>query len=387
MSTTADWLLDPDIAYLNHGAFGALPRAVGEYAVELRRQMEANPTGLLARRLPGLLDDVRGQVAELLRADPDACVFVANATAGSAAVLTALAPMLEAGDEVVTTDHRYGAVGIQLEALAARTGARIVTAHVPLDAATSTDVVAAITERFTSRTRLLVVDSISSPSGFVFPVEQIVATSHERGIAVLVDAAHAPGQIEVDLRALGADFWVGNLHKWICSPRAAAVLCIADRWRADVRPLVPSHGYPAGFQPAFDWTGTLDPTPILAVPAALAFWSEYGWERMRGTQRATVDDGAASVAKALGTSAPVADEFRAAMRIIELPVTLGRETGLRLEARLSNDYRVEVPIMQLHNRSWIRVCGQVYNDGADYDRLAAALPELLETEEGLETDG
>ena len=326
MSNRTDWLLDPDVAYLNHGAFGALPRAVGDAAAELRAMMEANPANLMARRLPGMIDDVRGQVAELLNAEPAGAVFVANATAGTATVLASLTPTLRHGDEVLTTDHRYGAVAEQLDTLEARTGARIVTAHVPLDIGGTADVVAAITERITDRTKLLVVDSIASPSGFVFPLAEIIAAAHERGVPVLVDAAHAPGQIDVDLRGLDADFWVGNLHKWVSSPRAAAFLSVAERWRDVVHPLVPSHGYGSGFQPAFDWTGTFDPLPILAVPAALAFWTEFGWGRMREMQHAIVDDGAARVAKALGTSAPVVDRYRAGMRVIELPVTLTERT-------------------------------------------------------------
>jgi isopenicillin-N epimerase len=376
----ADWLLDPDIAYLNHGAFGALPTVVGEAAAELRTMMERDPADLMMRRLPSMINDVRTQLAEFLRADEAGCVFVPNATAGTATVLAAVAPSLEAGDEVLTTDHRYEAVKVQLGALAAAKGISPVFAHVPLSLTQREDVVAAITERITARTKLLVVDSIASSSGFVFPVEEIVTAAHERGVPVLIDAAHAPGQLDVDLSAIGADFWVGNLHKWICSPRAAAFLSIAPQWRDTVRPLVASHHFAGGLQPAFDWTGTFDPVTILAVPAALAFWSELGWDNVRKTQRATVDDGAARVAMALGTTAPTADEFRAAMRVIELPTILAPERARQVEATLSAEHQVEISLMALHGRSWVRVCGQIYNTPSDYDRLAAALPELVQAE-------
>ncbi len=380
MTNRTDWLLDPDVAYLNHGAFGALPRVVGEAASGLRAEMEGNPANLMARRLPGMLDDIRNQVAALLHADPAGSTFVGNATAGTATVLTALGSDLGPGDEVLTTDHRYGAVGVQLETLADRTGASIVTAHVPLDIATRADVVAALAERVTAHTKLLVIDSIASASGFVFPLAEIIPAMHDLGIPVVVDAAHAPGQLDVDLEALGADFWVGNLHKWVSSPRAAAILNVAPKWRDRVRPLVPSHHFAKGYQPAFDWTGTFDPIPILAIPAALAFWAEFGWDEMRATQRAIVDDGAARVAKALGTTAPAADDFRAAMRVIELPVTLDVERAYDVEAVLSAEHKVEVSLMSLHARSYVRVCGQVYNTPSDYDRLAAALPGLVEAE-------
>jgi isopenicillin-N epimerase len=197
---------------------------------------------------------------------------------------------------------------------------------------------------------------------------------------VLVDAAHAPGQIDVDLAATGADFWVGNLHKWVCSPRAAAIMSVAPQWRETIRPLVASHHYADGYRPGFDWTGTFDPVNVLAIPAALAYWDALGWDDVRSQQRALVDDGAKRVAAALGTSSPARDEFRAAMRVIELPRTLTDPQAREIETALSRDHRVEVSLMKLHGRDWVRVCGQVYNTTGDYDRLAAALPALLEAE-------
>jgi isopenicillin-N epimerase len=377
MAGMTEWLLDPGVAYLNHGAFGALPRAVGDAALELRLMMERNPADLMMRRLPDMLDRVRDRLAEFVSADAAGCVFVANATAGTSAVLGSLASSLIAGDEVLTTDHRYDAVGVQLGVLAQRTGAVPVFAHVPLDVRSVADVVGAITERITGRTKLLVVDAIASASGFVFPLAEIVAAAHDRGVPVLVDAAHAPGQIHNDLRRVDADFWVGNLHKWVCSPRAAAVLVVAPRWRDVVRPHVASHHYANGFQPAFDWTGTFDPVNVLAIPAALDFWDSLGWHDVRRQQSSLVDDGAAKVAAALGTTAPVADEFRAAMRVIELPASLGPEQARHVEARLSNEHCIEVSLMHLHDRDWVRVCGQIYNSADDYARLAEALPSLL----------
>jgi isopenicillin-N epimerase len=373
----SDWLLDPDVAYLNHGAFGAVPRVVDEAARDLQLMMESNPADLMMRRLPGMLNDVRGRLAELLGADEAGCVFVANATAGTSTALTSLASSFQPGDEIVATDHRYHAVGVQLAALAGTHGVVAIEAHVPLSSTSVADVVAAIAKKFTDRTRLLVVDAIASASGFVFPLSDIVGMAHERGVPVLVDAAHAPGQIANDLASIDADFWVGNLHKWICSPRAAAIMSVAPRWRDTIRPHVPSHHYAGGLQPAFDWTGTFDPVKILAVPAALDFWEALGWGAVRKQQSALVDDGAQRVAEALGTTAPVGEQFRAAMRVIELPVTLDGHESREVERLLSEKHKVEVSLMRLHGKDWVRVCGQIYNTPADYDRLAAALPELL----------
>jgi isopenicillin-N epimerase len=194
---------------------------------------------------------------------------------------------------------------------------------------------------------------------------------------VLVDAAHAPGQIDNDLGRIGADFWVGNLHKWVCSPRAAAIMSIAPTWRDIVRPPVMSHHYAEGLHPAFDWTGTFDPVNLLAVPAALDFWESLEWDDVRHRQNALVDDGAARVAAGLGTAVPVANEFRAAMRVVELPTVLSIDEGRAIERHLSAEHRIEVSLMPLHGRSYVRVCGQVYNSPTDYERLATVLPALL----------
>jgi isopenicillin-N epimerase len=376
----ADWLLDPDIAYLNHGAFGAVPRIVAQAAAEHRLMMERDPMDLLARRLPRLIDDVREQVSDLLHADPARTVFMPNATTGTATVVASLAPSLEPGDEMLTTDHRYAAVAAQFQRTAAERGTSAVVASVPLNARTAADVVEAITERITDRTRLLVVDAIASPTGFRFPVAEIVTAAHERGVPVLVDGAHAPGQIAVDIEATGADFWTGNLHKWVCCPRAVAVLCVTQAWTDTVRPLVASHGFFHGLHESFDWTGTFDPTNLLAVPAALEFWAAIGWEEMRRVQRSLVDAGAQQVATALGTRVPISNDFRAAMRIVELPVVLDNDQSRSLEQALSEKFRVEVSVMQMADTSYVRVCGQVYNAPDDFDRLATGLTALLQPE-------
>jgi len=376
----SEWLLDPDVAYLNHGAFGALPTVVADAALELRLMMERNPADLMMRRLQGMLDDVRDRLAEFLDADAAGCVFVPNATTGTATVIASLTETFGTGDEILITDQRYGAVAIQTDRAAAEHQTSTVIAHVPLDVESPADVVAAIVDRITPRTRLVVIDGIASLSGFVFPATEIVAAVHERGLPVLVDAAHSPGQVANDLTAIDADFWVGNLHKWVCSPRAAAMLSVAPQWRDTVKPFVASHYFGNGLHESFDWTGTFDPVNILAIPAALDFWEAKGWEEVRQQQRALVDAGAATVAEALGTVVPVRAEFRAAMGIIELPEQLTPDQATAIETVLSEKHLIEVSIMHLQGKSYVRVCGQIYNTAADYERLAAVLPDLLEAE-------
>ena len=374
-----DWQLDPAITYLNHGSFGVLPTPVAEAAAEIRREVERNPADLLVRRLPGRIDEVRSRVADLLGAQPANLAFVDNASSGTATVLAVLTASMARGDQVLTTDHCYPAVSAQLAVARERHGVEPVPAHVPMDVTGPSDVVAAILDRATSRTRLLVVDGIASASGLHFPVTEIVAAAHERGIPVLVDAAHMPGQVAVDLRATGADFWVGNLHKWVCCQRGLAVLHVAPSWQQVIRPLVASHGYAEGFQPAFDWTGTKDPVPLLSVPAALDYWDGIGWDAARSRQRALVDAGADVLAAALGTCSPKPPRMTAAMRIVALPVELDEAAARTLRERLHDEHRFEVAVLELHGRSWLRVCGQVYNAPGDYERLASVLPGMLTT--------
>lgn len=370
-----EWLIDPGIAYLNHGGFGALPRPVADAAAEWRQVVEANPTDLFMRRWQGLVDGVRERVAALVNAPASELVFVPNATTGSATVIASLP--LQQGDELLTTDHRYGAVRRQLEHAAAQHGARLTEAHVPLDAASAAEVVEAVMTKVTDRTRLVVVDHIASPTGFVFPVADIARAARDAGVPLLVDGAHAPGQVHVDLAAVGADYWVGNLHKWVCSPRARAVLHVPTTSQDRVRPLVPSHDYLDGFQPAFDWTGTFDPIPLLAIPAALDFWEAVGWDTARRRQRTLANDGARRIADALGTRVPVADEFTAAMRLVELPRTMTLQDGRALEARLTTEHKVTAYVTHHSGASFVRVCGQLYNTPDDYARLADALTASL----------
>jgi isopenicillin-N epimerase len=373
--TATRWLVDPDHAYLNHGGFGALPVPVAEAAAAIRAEVEANPTDMLMRRWPALIDAVRDRVAGLLGTDPANLVFVPNATAGTATVLSSL--HWEPGDEVVSTDHRYPAVASQLGVLL-RYGVKVVEQHVPVDIGSVAEIVDRIMAGVTERTKLVVIDSIASPTGFLFPVAEIAAAARERGIAVLVDGAHAPGQIAVDIDALGVDFWVGNLHKWVCSPRGCAALAVAPKWRDVVRPLVASHGYSLGYHDAFDWTGTADPVPVLAIPAALDFWDSLGWDAVRRHQRELVTAGARRVAAAIGTEVAIADEFTAAMRLVRLPVDLRSEAEREAVAyRLITEHGVTAHITEHAGTTYVRMCGQLYNTAEHYDRLGEALTKVL----------
>jgi len=301
-------------------------------------------------------------------------VFTDNSTAGLQTVIGQL--KLAAGDEVLTTDHCYVPAMTQLRKVAAITGAVIRVAPVPVPAASSSAVADAILSEVSSRTKWVVVDHIASCSGMVFPVSQIVAHCRPQGIGVLIDGAHAVGQLPVDLDELGADFWVGNLHKWLCAPKASAVLYAAPQWRDGLRPLVASHRFDDGFQPAFDWTGTRDPSALLAATDAMAFFEQAGWPAVREHNNDLARRGAELVASRIGTTVPGGDGLTASMRLIQLPEPLGEFDAREIERGLLDEYKVVVPITYHGGWQWVRVSAQLYNTIGDYERLAAALVKL-----------
>jgi len=370
------WALDPALAYLNHGAFGATPRAVLDVQSGLRAALEANPADFYLRRLRTLLTEVRSRLATFLRTTPDSLVFVENATTGTQTALGAVP--LGPGDEVVCTDHIYPAVLVQLRREAARRGFEVVVAHVPIEVEGPGDVAAAVIQALGPRAKLLLVDQIASPTGLVFPIRDLAAECRRRGITILVDGAHAPGSLELDLDDLGVDFWTGNLHKWVCSPKSAAVLYAAPDRRADLHPLVASHDHDAGYQPGFDWTGTRDPTALLSAPAAIDLFAAAGWPEVRRHNAELAGRGAALVADRFGAAVPFPDpDLTAGMRLVALPRELDADEARSLERRLLDEYAVVVPVMFFQGWRWVRVSGQLYNTLDDYRRLADALEACL----------
>lgn len=369
------WQLDPGIAYLNHGGFGAVPRAVDRVRRELLAELEHNPTRFLTVRLAELLASARSRLAAFLGADPAGLVVTTNATTGVQTVLSSLD--LTAGSEIVTTDHSYGAVRVQLQALHRRTGCALRVARVGLPVGDPADIVAAVMAQVSAATNLVVLDHVASPSGVIFPVAPIAAACRARGVPVLVDGAHAAGMLPVDLGELGVDFWVGNLHKWICAPKTAAVLSIAPQWRELIRPLVASNDYDSGLLPAFDWTGTVDPTPLLAAVTSVELLTAIGWDAIREHNRLLAAAGARVLADALGTQLPVPDVLAGALRTVDLGQVLEAPTARLVERRLFDEHRIQVPVTALDGHRWIRLSAQLYNTPGDYDRLARVLPALL----------
>ncbi|MDP2307536.1 MAG: aminotransferase class V-fold PLP-dependent enzyme [Pseudomonadota bacterium] len=369
------WGLDPEVTFLNHGSFGATPRAVLDAQTRWRDEMEREPVLFLARKLPALMEAVRVRVASFLGADPAGLLPVANATTGVATVFHSLT--WGPGDELLLADSTYNAVKQAARALSDRYGVRVVEVKVPFPLTAPEQVTAAYVAAFSPRTRLVVVDHVVSATGCVLPAAAIVAEARRRGVPVLVDGAHAPAMLRLDLTELGADFYTGNLHKWLCTPKGTAILSIAPAWRAIVHPLAISHGYGGGVTGEFDWTGTFDPSAWLAVPSALDLFSGFGPDAVRASNHALVQNGRIHLAEALGVALPHPDDpaLYAAMAAVEVPwarATDGASLNA-LSAALYDQHRIEVPFSAYDHRVWVRISGQLYNAPEDYVRLADVL--------------
>jgi len=369
-------LLHPGVTFLNHGSFGACPAELLEEAEDWRRRLEAEPVDFFVRRLPGHLAAALEAVGDFLGAPGRDLAFVPNATAGVNAVLAGL--RFAPGDEVLTTDHRYGAVSTALRRWVERDGARVVEAPVPFPLQRPEEVVAAVVAAIGPRTRLLVVDHITSPTALVFPAAALVAAAHARGVPVLVDGAHVPGQIDVHLTTLGADWWVGNLHKWLSCPRGTAVLYTHPRHQSSTHALATSHGYGGGFRAEFDWPGTFDPAPWLCAPRAIALHAAQGGPAFRAAHHALVREGRARVADALGQPLPHPDDPALYAAMAAIPLGLPASAAGAAHDALFHQHQIEVPVVPFGGAAWVRISGYAaHNRPEHYARLAAVLPGVV----------
>lgn len=383
------WSIDPSVVYLNHGSFGATPRTIQAFQSELRARMEKNPQQFFSRDLERMLDETRAALGAFLSAAPEDLVFVPNATTGVNAVLRSL--RFEPGDELLTTDHEYNACKNVLEFAAERDGARVVVAKVPFPLASEDEVVSAIAAAATPRTRLLLVDHVSSPTGLVFPIARIAAAMAERGIDVLVDGAHAPGMLDLSLASLAPHvaYYTANCHKWLCTPKGAAFLWVRRDKQPKIRPHVISHGANAPrtdrsrFALEFDWPGTTDPTAALSIGPSIDFLRTLAPD-FRARNRALVLEARDILCAALGVPKPAPDSMIGSLASIPLPDA--REVrpfsplyGDVLQHTLFERHRIEVPVFPwpAPPKRLIRVSAQLYNTRDEYELLAKALRSVL----------
>lgn len=380
------WMLDPEVVFLNHGSFGACPIAVLEAQNALRNRLEREPVFFFLRQLEGLLEEAREHVAAFVGARPEDLGFVRNATTGVNAVLRSL--RLAPGDELLVTDHGYNACTNVARLVAERSGARVVVAPIPFPLASEDEVVAAVLGAATERTRVALLDHVTSPTGLVLPLARLVKALDERGIDTLVDGAHAPGMLDLDLGALGAAWYTANFHKHTCAPKGAAMLWARADKQADLHPAVVSHGYNSPrprkrWLEEMDWQGTDDPTPWLCVPVALRHVGglvDGGWPAVRAHNRALALRGREILCEALGVPAPAPASMVGSLAAVPLWNGDESEPGSALaidplQRALFEEDHIEVPLPPWPRppQRLVRISAHLYNDEAEYRVLAEAL--------------
>ena len=369
-----EWSLDPEWLTVNHGSFGATPTVVLQAQAEWRARMERQPSAFMHDTLPTALRAAAAALAAFLGAEAQDLAFLDNATTGCNAVLRSL--RLNPDDEIVVLTHGYNAVRNTVRYVAERAGARMVEAELPFPD-TDDAIVAALEAALTPRTRLAVLDHITSPTALILPVAAMTAACHARNVPVLVDGAHAPGQVALDLAALDADWYTGNLHKWLCAPKGSAFLWSRRDRQHDLHPTTISHGLDAGYLAEFDWPGTRDFTPYLATEAALAFHEKLGGPTLRARNAALAGEAAEILSAALQTESHHSPG--GSMAIIRLP-TAGPATrahAAELRARLLAA-RTDAPVMPQDSKLWLRISAAAYNDRADYERLAEIVTRVFQ---------
>jgi isopenicillin-N epimerase len=381
---------------LNHGSFGACPRAVLQLQQELRAEMEQEPVRFFLRRMQPLLDESRCVLAGLIGADPADLVFVRNATTGLNSVLRSL--KFQSGDELLLTDHNYNACRNAARFVAQRAGAQVVVAALPLPVESPRQAVDAVTARVTHRTRLAVIDHVTSPTAVVFPIEELVRQLKERNVDTLVDGAHAPGMLPLDLGRIGAAYYAGNCHKWLCAPKGAGFLHVRPDRQQEIQPAVISHGFNTPrpghtrLQDAFDWPGTDDPTPWLCVGEAIRFLKTLTGGGIEGLMRQNHElalEGRRILCEALDLGPTCPEEMIGSMAAMQLPddadpaAALDASTAItpthRWQLELLDRFGIEVPIYHwpAAPHKLLRISAQAYNSPAQYEQLAVALRSLL----------
>ena len=371
-----EFLLDSEVAFLNHGSFGACPRPVFERYQAWQRDLEREPVDFIARRLPDLLDEARSALAAYVGCPPMDLAFITNATTG--VNLAARSLDFQPGDEVLATDLEYGACDLAWEWVCRRTGARYVRASIPLPIRDPGEVVEALFGAMSDRTRVVFVSHVTSKAGLVLPVEDIVARARALGLVTIVDGAHAPAHVPLDLTALGADFYSGNAHKWMCAPKGAGFLHAPPEHQDRLDAAIVSWGYEEGntFSERIEKQGTRDPAAWLAVPDAIRFQAEREWGEVRDRCRGLAREARKQLCDLLGTEPLTPDSMIAQMAAVRLP-----RSAPGLSDELFARHRVEIPVGGAE-RDVLRLSVAAYTTREEIDRLLAALARELDAEEG-----
>jgi isopenicillin-N epimerase len=372
-------MLKEGIAFLNHGSFGAVPQTVFDAQTAWRRRIEAEPIEMIGRRGAELIAEAKISVGETFGMKPANFGFVTNATEGVNAVLRSF--KLSPGDELLTTNHVYHAVRQTMKQAARQSGATCREVAIPLPVASSQQICDLILDAVSPRTRLLVLDHVTSPTALVFPMKQIVDGCRKLNVQVMADGAHAPGMLVLNVEEINADYYTANLHKWACAPKGTAFVWVAPKHQAAVHPAVISHDLDGGFAKEFAWQGTRDLSSWLTAPTAIAFMAQLGWDNVRryNHQLATWAHQMLVDKWRVEPISPLDGSLLGSMATVRLPGSLARLDGAeatRFQQSLYTHFGIELPLVGFDGCMMIRVACQVYNLPSEYERLANVILDL-----------
>jgi isopenicillin-N epimerase len=369
------FLLDPTVTFLNHGSFGACPKPVFETYQRIQRELEWQPVDFLGRRSDQMLADSRAALGKFLNADPDDLVFCMNATLGLNTMIRSL--KLEPGDEILTTDHEYGALNNTWAFICQKTGAKYINYPMPLPVTTHEEFVERFWTGVTPRTKVIFISHITSPTALIFPVKEICRRAREAGILTIIDGAHVPGQIPLDLTDIDADFYSGNLHKWLCAPKGSAFFHARKSIQKMVEPLVISHGW---VDPSFivqnQWQGTRDISAFLSVPAAIKFFEDNNWDVVRAGCHELAREARKQIAAMTGVQPIAPDSGEWFSQMVMCPIPADSDVNA-IKNRLYDEFKVEIPQIDWNGWKAVRVSFQGYNTADDLEHLLTSLQTIL----------
>lgn len=372
-----NWFMSPDFTYLNHGSFGAAARCVLEKASEIERKIESHTMGFFMEEYPIQLMESKQQIADFVNIQNEDLVFVENATTGVATVLRSLMNDLKTGDKILITNHIYPAVDFTLDYLTKRTGTELVRVEIPFPIASKDEIINAIRKEISSGIKIAVIDHITSATALIFPIKEICELCRQNGVITVIDGAHAPGMLDLDISSLDCDFYIGNCHKWLFTQKGCAILYVSKSMQEKIHPLTISNFYNQGFQTEFAWTGTKNVVPWLSMPTALEFYNSLGGEELRQYNHDLVLSGGELINKTLKTRPTAPNDLTGAILTCELPenIKYTPKDITTLWKLFLEKHKIEIMFVGFADKLCFRISAQAYNEIEDYEKLCRALKE------------
>ena len=367
------WQLDKSVTFLNHGSFGATPKIILAEKYNWSLKMETQPVEFYLDKYPILLRESIETLASFVGADPKDMTFVENATTGVNTVIRSLLPDFLKGGEITITNHTYPAVKNTAKYMSSVTGAKINEIEIPIPIESDEQILEQMDKQLSDKTKLAIFDHVSSPTGIVFPIKKIVELCRKKGIKVMVDGAHAPGMVDLNINDIAADWYTGNCHKWLFAPKGSAFLWTSPENQSQTHPLNISLEFEQGYEKEFDWTGTKNPTAWLSVPAGIKFFYEYGGDEIKDYNHNLVTEAGEMLCDSSEFTAVSPKENIGSIFSFMKEKNVDQKYCSSIRKKLLDEFKIEVPIFAFGNKLIIRISAQIYNQLSDYQRLSEAI--------------